>query len=183
MKNGGTVALKLFLICAVAALALGGVNALTAPVIVQRKAAELREALQALAPGAQVGERREVEGNPAVKVQYPLTVAGKPSGSLLELEAVGYGGPMKVLARLEADGTIRAVKLLDNSETPGLGKKAESAEYMDMFIGAGAGDRPVPVRKTGLSPAEAEAITGATITYLGLARALAEGALYVREGR
>jgi electron transport complex protein RnfG len=183
MKNLGTVALKLFLICAVAAIALGGVDALTEPVIVQRKIAELQAALQELAPGAQVGEALPVEDNGVVKVRYPLTEAGQPAGAILELAAMGYGGDMKVLARLETDGTIRAVRLMEDSETPGLGKKAENPAYMGKFVGTGGAERPVPVRKSSLSAAEADAITGATITYLGLSRALAEGARYVREGR
>jgi electron transport complex protein RnfG len=54
---------------------------------------------------------------------------------------------------------------------------------MGKFVGTGGAERPVPVRKSSLSAAEADATTGATITYLGLSRALAEGARYVREGR
>ena len=183
MKNVGAVALKLFLICAVASLALGGVNAITEPLIVRRKAAELQAALEALAPGATVGEAVTVQGSPAVKVLYSLAAKGKPAGAVVELEASGYGGPMKVLARVERDGTIRAARLLDNAETPGLGKKAEADPYMEKFLGTGTAKRPVPVRKGSLSAADAEAVTGATITYLGLARALAEGARFVREGR
>jgi len=183
VKDVGAVALKLLLICAAAALVLGGVNAVTEPVIVQRKAAELQAALQALAPGAEIGAPLAVHDNAAVKAVYPVTKSGKAAGAILELEAGGYGGAMKLLAHLEADGTIQAVKLLDNSETPGLGKKAEEPQYMQKFVGAGGKSRPVPARKASLGAGEAEAITGATITFLGLSRALAEGSLYVREGR
>jgi electron transport complex protein RnfG len=88
-----------------------------------------------------------------------------------------------VLARVDGNGTIRAVRLMDNSETPGLGKKAENPDYMNKFIGTGGPDHPVPVRKSSLSAAEADAVTGATITFLGVSRALAEGARYIREGK
>jgi electron transport complex protein RnfG len=67
---------------------------------------------------------------------------------------------------------------MDNSETPGLGKKAENPAYMEKYLGTGASDNPVPVRKSMLKPDEADAITGATITFLGVSKALAEGAVY-----
>ena len=53
MKDVAVVGLKLFVICAVAALTLGGINAITEPVIIQRKIMELQQALeQALQPQA-----------------------------------------------------------------------------------------------------------------------------------
>jgi Na+-translocating ferredoxin:NAD+ oxidoreductase subunit G len=39
------------------------------------------------------------------------------------------------------------------------------------------------VRKDMLSQGEADAVTGATITFLGVARALQEGSRFVQEGR
>jgi electron transport complex protein RnfG len=100
---------------------------------------------------------------------------------VLELEGSGYGGEMRILARYDGEGAIRAVKLMDNTETPGLGKKAETPTYMDKFIGTGAPEEPVPVRKDMLASSEADAVTGATITFLGISQALAEGAQYAAE--
>ena len=99
---------------------------------------------------------------------------------LLELEGSGYGGEMNILARYDWDGTVRAVRLMDNSETPGLGKKAENPAYMEKFIGTGSQENPVPVRKDMLASGEADAVTGATITFLGISKALSEGAEYVQ---
>jgi electron transport complex protein RnfG len=183
MKTILVTGLKLFVICAVAALALGAVNTITEPRIAQYKVEQLRAALAELTPGAQTGDAEEVAGNPAVAVRYPVLTAGEVSGSLLQLSGTGYGGELKILARYDRNGQIRAVKLMDNDETPGLGKKAESPAYMDKFIGTGAEGNPVPTRKSMLPAAEADAITGATITFLGVAKALAEGSRFVREGR
>jgi electron transport complex protein RnfG len=181
MKNVVAIGLKLFAICAVAALTLGGINAITEPVIIQRRAMELQQALDELTPDAQTGEAVAVPENPVVVKRYPVTEEGQSAGLLLELAGSGYGGEMKLLARYDGDGTIRAVRLMDNSETPGLGKKAENPSYMDKFIGTGSQDDPVPVRKDMLDGAEADAVTGATITFLGVSKALAEGAEYVHE--
>ena len=179
MKTVVVVGLKLFAICAVAAVTLGGINAITEPVIIQRRIMELQRALDELTPDAQTGEAVAVADNPVVVKRYPVSKDGESAGLLLELEGSGYGGEMTILARYDQDGTIRAVKLMENSETPGLGKKAENPAYMEKFIGTGSEDSPVPVRKDMLAGAEADAITGATITFLGVSKALAEGAGYV----
>jgi electron transport complex protein RnfG len=179
MKTVVVVGLKLFAICAVAALTLGGINAITEPLIIQRRIMELEQALDELTPNAQTGEAVPVTDNPVVVKRYPVSVDGESAGVLLELAGSGYGGEMKILARYDQDATIRAVRLMENSETPGLGKKAENPAYMEKFIGTGSEDSPVPVRKDMLPSGEADAVTGATITFLGISRALAEGAGYV----
>ena len=181
MRDVATTGVKLFAICAVAALTLGGINALTEPVIIQRKIMELQQALDELTPDSRTGEAVEVEESSEIAKRYPVIKDGEGAGMILELQGSGYGGgEMKILARYEEDGTVRAVKLMDNTETPGLGKKAENPAYMEKFIGTGSAEEPVPVRKDMLAPAEADAVTGATITFLGVANALAEGAEYVR---
>jgi len=180
MKAVVLTGVKLFAICAVAAVTLGGVNAITEPVIIQRKIMELQQALKELTPDAETGEAVTIPENPVVLKRYPVTKEGDRVGMLLELEGSGYGGEMKILARFDLSGSIAAVKLMDNTETPGLGKKAESPAYMEKFLGSGSRENPVPVRKDMLKPSEADAITGATITFLGISKALAEGAAYVR---
>jgi electron transport complex protein RnfG len=183
MKTILITGLKLFVICAVAAIALGAVNSITEPRIAQYKIEQLRQALAELTPGAQTGEAEKVAVSPTVLTRYPVLQNGEEVGSLLELIGGGYGGDLKILARYDRTGEIRAVKLMEDEETPGLGKKAESPAYMDKFIGTGAAGNPVPVRKDMLPTSEADAITGATITFLGVSKALAEGARFARQGR
>jgi electron transport complex protein RnfG len=182
MKDVVIIGLKLFAICAVAALTLGGINAITEPVIIQRRAMELQQALDELTPDAQTGEAVEVPDNQVIVKRYPVSKEGQNVGMILELAGSGYGGEMKILVRYDQDGTIRAVKLMDNSETPGLGKKAENPAYMEKFVNTGNSENPVPVRKDMLPPEQADSITGATITYLGVSKALAEGARYAAAG-
>ncbi len=176
LKIGG----KLVLICAVAAVILGVVNAITGPVIVKRKAEDLEKALSSLANNQKVGEQSIVKDNPSVRSMYPvLNKSGKTEGFILDLRGIGYGGEMKILAFFSKKGEVASVLLLDNSETPGLGKKAEKQEYMKKYIGKG-GDGPVPSRKTQLPREEADAVTGATITFAGIGKALNEGSQFVK---
>ncbi|MFP4444343.1 MAG: FMN-binding protein, partial [Spirochaetia bacterium] len=77
------------------------------------------------------------------------------------------------------DGTVLNAVLMENQESPGLGKKAEDPGYMEKFVQTGS-DEPVPVRKDMLPGDEADAVTGSTVTFVGIARALKRGSEYVR---
>ncbi len=170
---------RLALICVVAALVLGLVNAVTEPAIAAAKERRLQEALDAVTAGKEVGEYREVSDTESGQVNgyYPLNedgAGGQVSGYVVKLTGVGYGGDMEILASYDPDGEISAVSLMDNQETPGLGKMAEKPEYMEKFIGTGD-DEPIPTTKQQLSQKQADAITGATITFMGIAQALKAG--------
>ncbi|MEW5814793.1 MAG: FMN-binding protein [Spirochaetota bacterium] len=180
MKKTVIIGGKLTLICAIAALSLGFVNALTEPVIAAIKKIELEKALAAVSAGGKVGEGITVETKGAIKVYYPVSdIPGGKEGYIVKLTATGYGGDMTILAGFSSAGEILSVKLMDNSETPGLGKVAEKDSYMEKFIGTG-GEKKIPVRKTQLSQSEADAITGATITFIGIAKALEAGSEFAK---
>ncbi|MCF7927634.1 MAG: FMN-binding protein [Spirochaetales bacterium] len=182
MKLGiAGIALRLAVIAAAAALALGAVNSVTAPVIKERKARELQEALSSLVESGTIGDKQVVEQHPVVQGFYPVSdEKGEPHAYILDLLSIGYGGEMKLLAAFSPNGRVESVVLMENEETPGLGKKAENPEYMEKYIGTGV-DTPVPFRKDDLSREEADAVTGATITFRGIGTALSEGSEYVKE--
>ncbi|MDC7234484.1 MAG: FMN-binding protein [Spirochaetales bacterium] len=166
---------KLALICAISATLLGFVNSMTEPAIATRKAAELKAALSSLLEEGSPGAKEDISDAGSVTARYPVEGAG---GWILEFNGKGYGGDMKILASYNEEGTILDVVLMDNAETPGLGKKAEKSEYMDKFRGTGGSAGPVPVTKDALdSP---DSVSGATITFVGIAAPLNEGSAYVQ---
>ena len=177
---------KLALICTVAAVVLGLTNAITAPVIVENRARALAEGLAVVVgksgvPGSQVGEASPIVDSTVAQTAYPITgVDGEVVGFILQLVGIGYGGDMQLLAGYRPTGELFSAQMMENLETPGLGKKAEAPAYMEMFIGSGA-ESPIPVSKKELPADQADAITGATITFIGVGRALADGSELVRE--
>ncbi len=173
------IGLRLAVICAVAALVLALVNTVTAPAIEANRLEALQEALRQIVGDAPVGDRVAVEGNETVRGYYPINEGA--DGYVVELVGNGYGGDMQILAGFRPDGEIFSVVLMANTETPGLGKEAENPGYMDKFLGTGD-DEPVPTGKGDLAPEEADAISGATLTFLGIARALAAGNDFVTSG-
>ena len=181
MKNILIIGLKLTIICAAAALCLGMVNALTAPRIAELKKIALAEALQVINKTGTPGEEVVIEDDSVVKGYYPVKLdSGDMKGYILTLRGDGYAGDMKILANYEKNGKLLGCVLMDNQETPGLGKEAERIEYMDKYKGFGA-DSPIPVKKSQLSADDADAIGGATITFVGIGKALETGSNYVKD--
>lgn len=180
MKDILRISGRLAIICAVAAIALAFVNAFTAPEIAAYQERVLLEALSAVAGDYTVGEGQDPDDE-MISASYVLMDSqGSISGMILKIRALGYGGPMGLLVGYENDGTVIGVRLLENAETPGLGKEAEKDAYMEKFLGKGGSSGKIPQRKSDLAPAAADQISGATITFTGIAKALDYGAIFVK---
>lgn len=175
---------RLAVICTVAALVLALANAVTAPVIAQNRQEALNAALRQIVGDRQVGDRVPVdeEESEIVRAYYPVGASSSPASRyVVELTGTGYGGEMQILAGIAADGEVFSAVLMQNSETPGLGKEAEDAGYMEgKFIGKGD-EEPIPATRSDLPPEEAEAVSGSTITFMGFADALRAGSTFVKE--
>jgi electron transport complex protein RnfG len=93
------------------------------------KQAQLEEALSAVVPSVRQGKRRM---SLTTCREDPLPIVGAEGGDgaavgyVLKLVGVGYGGDIVLIASYAPDGTVMAARLMDNSETPGLGKAAEN---------------------------------------------------------
>lgn len=139
------MALVLTGIAVVAGTALAFVNEKTAPVIESIKAQQEQAAeLEVLA--GQEGK--------AIKISDPK----------------GFGGTLTVMVGLSPDGTVLGYKVLESSETPGLGAKA--AEWFQKgqkgdIIGKKAGS--MTVSKDG---GDVDAITASTITSRAFLRCI-----------
>ena len=72
-------------------------------------------------------------------------------------------------------------KMTVDSETAGLGKKAEESWYMDLFKGMGV-DKPFPSAPKDLSADDTALVSGATVTFKGVSKALKNGSDYIKEG-
>jgi electron transport complex protein RnfG len=211
------IGVKLFAICIASAIVLSLLNALTAPRILENKEKEEKEALVELVTFGEPGNKQAVDDEIVVSCRE-VSDTDQLVGYVLELRGLGsYGGEMKLLAVYKPDGELSNAKLMENRETPGLGKKAESDEYMRKFLGKGGMNGvPIPTsielleQQTGLGVETAQSrveirgvadffyfifqwffgkpktgssdsVTGATVTFLAVSRALAGGSDYVKE--
>ena len=134
-------------IAVVAGAALGYVNSITAPTIEALKIQQEKEAEQQVLNGQ--------EGT-AIKITDPK----------------GFGGALTVMVGLAPDGKILGYKVLESSETPGLGAKAQDWFQKGQkgdIIGKTAGN--LTVSKDG---GEVDAITASTITSRAFLRCINE---------
>lgn len=166
----------LFLITAVVAAALGGVNAITADRIAAINAEKIQKAISQVLPG---------ETNPAEAAFTDSTGTVKKvwkgeSGYAVQVEPNGFGGAITMMVGVSNDGKVLGVQVVSHTETPGLGAKAAgdgavATAFRNSFVGLSGN---VTVSKDG---GEADTLTGATIT----SRAVAAGvsaALAVKVG-
>ena len=139
------MALVLTGIAVVAGAALGYVNNVTAPTTANIKAQQEKQAELDVLNGQ--------EGT-AIKITDPK----------------GFGGALTVMVGLAKDGTILGYKVLESSETPGLGAKAQDWFQKGQkgdIIGKTAGK--LEVSKDG---GEVDAITASTITSRAFLRCI-----------
>ena len=82
----------------------------------------------------------------------------------------GYGGDIVLMVGFKKDKkTVISYKVLQATETPGLGMKLKTPEFADQF--AGKDGSSLKVKKDG---GEIEAITSATITSRAVCKAIAD---------
>jgi len=183
MNKTLNMALKLLIICAAAALALGVVNALTAPEIKRLEDEAKANALNDLTVSGKANPNNEiiVENAETVSSYYLIEDGDETIGYILYLSAKGYGGLMTVMASYTTEGEVIGAVLMNNSETPGFGKKAEKDGYMDKFVGRGSDDNPIPLFSYQVDE-EVDTVTGATITFMGVSTSIKEGSDFVKGG-
>ncbi len=181
MKNTILTSVVLFLICAVCAVLCASVNAVTAPRIEENIRIANAEALKSVAGDLEIGETSVVEGFDGVSEATPLYKDGKKAGTALLLSGSGYGGSFSIIAAYDNNGALMGAKMTVDSETAGLGKKAEESWYMDLFTGMGA-DKAFPSAPKDLPSEDAALVSGATVTFKGVTKALQNGSVYIKEG-
>lgn len=163
----------LFLVCVVAAASLGFTNALTYDRIQEQRVMATNEAKKIVLPDADVFEK--LDDSTFSKIQTDTKynyvkgidtakAGGNIVGYAVNVVPKGYGGAIDIVVGVAADGSIQGIKVGNNSETAGLGKKAENQEFQDQYKGKTWGN-PVNTIKSG-TPKDNEiaAIAGATVT-------------------
>ena len=170
-KGGGILMLVvvLGLITFVCALLLGLINGITKDKIEQNGIETRNAAMSEIIPDAEFADVEVPadyaapadKNQPVVSGVYQATLGGEAAGYCVEVNPKGFGGALKMIVGINADGTVAGIKVTEASETPGLGAKAQSdANWVAQFAGAAA-DGSLAVSKDG---GTINAITGATIT-------------------
>ena len=160
--------------CIVVTLALVGTYQLTQPVIAANAKAAADAARAEVLPSGEGGysqvDCKLLEG---VSDVYG---ADNRTGFVITAEDKGFGGKIVVIVGFGTDGKITGVKVLEHSETPGLGTKATAASHLSQFLGQ---SRITNANEAGA--ANIDAISGATISSNAVFRAVDKALLQYAE--
>ena len=149
------LSVTLFLIAALVALALAGVNAITKPKIQALNQEKTQQAIEKVLPGG--GEEMTLTGdNGIVKAAYT-----SEKGYAVLVEPTGFGGTISMMVGVDKNGTVLGVSIISHAETPSLGavaadKTSAGENFRNQFVGQSG-------------TVTVEAISGATITSKAVA--------------
>jgi electron transport complex protein RnfG len=102
-------------------------------------------------------------------VEQAVDGSGNALGYVITVTAKdGSQGSITFSVGIQNDGTVNGYSITDISETPGLGMKAEEADFYSQFQDKNVEEFSV-VKQTPSSESEIEAITGSTITSKAMA--------------
>ena len=155
---GGT----LFAVTAVTGLILGVVEHYTSQAIARVEAEARNAAFRIVMPAAQDFATFELKEDDFVADVQKGTDANGLAGWCMTVNSKGYGGEVNFIVGITKDGNVKAINILNHSETPGLGAKSTEPEFYEQFNDRS--DLPLRVAKGSAGDGEILAISGATIT-------------------
>jgi electron transport complex protein RnfG len=156
MQNFVRLTLVLFVVAGAAAGALAFVNQLTKDKIVEQARLEKAAALKEVAPEAD--DFKEVIPNRV----WDVMKGGEKTGSVVLAVAQGYSGSIEIVFSVGPDNAIGGIKILHQTETPGLGTKVALRPFLDQFFGKGP--EAITLKKDDPSKGSIDAVSAATIS-------------------
>lgn len=186
MKKLESSLTNMVLVLVASALIMGGilalVNHITEGPINEQKEKSLADGIKQVMGG---GELTVTENDTIVTdvdkdgkddtfvVHHASDMKGQELGTAVESTTQGFGGDLKVLTGFDPDGNILGYTILETTETPGLGAKADlwfQAEGKGSIIGKNPQKDKLAVTKGG--EGEIDAITASTITSRAFLKAV-----------
>lgn len=176
--------LTLFVITAVASLALGGVYNLTKePIAIARKAKRER-AIKEVIPGFDtliIYKTMPVTGKDSVTINKGYKNDTLVGTAIASYSSNGYDPTqIQIMVGFLPDGIIMNTSVTQQKETPGLGVKIKAPDFKDQFMGKDLSKFAAKVTKDG---GEIDAITAATISSRAFCEAVEQAyEVYLKEG-
>ena len=163
------IASNLALACFVSGLVIGAVYYVTAPVAAQKAEEMKQESMRSLV--AEVDSFAEIPGEEGC---IEAKKDGKVIAYIIPSESKGYGGKIKLLVAVDAEGKVLDFNILEHNETPGLGDNAQKPAFRNQF--AGKGPELLEVTKDPGNKDNIQAMTGATISSRAVTKGVKEAA-------
>jgi electron transport complex protein RnfG len=170
MKEIIKLALILFSISFVAAIALKTTEQVTAEPIQKQINAANELARKAVFPDADGFEAIEPATLDELKADFDVLQevfyakkGNEVIGFVVKTTPNGFAGPIEVVTGISNDSKLMGVRIGTMTETPGLGDLAKKPEFYEQYVGKGTSTE-IGVAKSAPKDSEIQALTGATIT-------------------
>ncbi len=159
--------MALFVITAVAGLALAFVYSVTKEPIAISQKAKIDNAIKMVVPEFETISDTTVmpeEGKDSIRI-HRLLKGTENSGVAVETYTdKGFSGRFSLMVGFAPDGSISNIEVLEHKETPGLGTKMALPAFKDQFKGLKISDLPDEKLKVKKDGGSVDAITAATIS-------------------
>ena len=146
-------------ICLVVTAVLAYINLITSPIITAAEQETAEQARMEVMPGAKSFDKVDIELPEGVTEAY----TSDNGGYVFMLSTKGYGGEIKLICGINADGSITGISTLSHNETSGIGTRV---------VDNGSGYRESYYGKSAENYSEVDAVTGATISSKAYKKAL-----------
>ena len=114
------------------------VRAATAGTILRRTGEARQAVMQSVAP-SDTTAFSQLPYDPAMADDMYAAWQGEAlAGYCVEVTADGFGGPMKLMVGVSAQGSVTGVAILSHSETPGMGGGMEDASFLEALAAVAA---------------------------------------------
>ena len=154
MRDLTRLILTLVAVTVAAAVLLGGVDLITAPAIAARQEEDYRNALEEYFPGM-----AEYSSESLDEETFDLVydAGGELLGVMASAAAQGYDDLISYNLALDREGTILGLRIVEHSETQGVGDVIEKPIFQDQFLGKNCLD-PLQIGE------DVDTVSGATIS-------------------
>ncbi len=169
----------LLIFCAVAAGILAYINGLTTPIITQRKALEAIETREGLIPNSTFEEKTAISDSTFKYFVALDKTTNEVNGYTFVASKNGYSGKIETMVGLDKDFKVIDVKIITQTETPGLGANCVKDSFRAMFKGLGVEN--LIVNKDDKDNGKIIAMAGATITTRAIANSVREQILVLQK--
>lgn len=174
-------ALIITIICLISATILVGTYEITKPIIEannEKRADAARSQVFSLAGAQGFSEISDEELLKDFEGKLPdglikVYVANNNKGMVLTTEDKGFGGSILVVTGIDNKGKITGIAITDHKETPGLGTKAMTVEFLDQYMGK----IKIDSSKEAKQDVAIDAVTGATVSSDAVYRAVEKALL------
>jgi len=167
--------IALFVITAVAGMALAIVYSVTKEPILASQKAKINNAIKMVIPEFEAIKDTTVlpeTGKDSIRI-HALLKGNESAGYAIETYTDnGFSGRFTLMVGLNPDGSISNIEVLEHKETPGLGTKMALPAFKDQFKGIKLADLPGEQLKVKKDGGTVDAITAATISSRGFCDAV-----------